>query len=205
MSRGKPEEIKDHVSLGSLGLRSSFSLSALRSALEAEAGGKLPVFGLNTKVGELLQLGSERDATSASRPSVVHAPAEGLALRVNIGALGLGIDLQEVATMPFAEDYRTDTFYCAHFQPAEIATAILRADARTHFCGVFCAKEALKKSHPDLLNLRMDEIAVTHEAGGRPSIAVLPPARISAHTFCFTISITHTAQVAAAVCITTWG
>lgn len=214
MSRRRPETIEGHLSLVSLGIGSSFGLSALRSVLESASGAKLPVFTPQIKVDELVNLTNGGGVASAPAPASRPAPLPAQRRPINApaprqapaaasaGQFGLGMDMQDISVLPQADDFRTDPFYASHFSPAEIATAALRPSPRAHLAGLFCAKEALKKSHPYLLNLRMDEIVVTHDSAGRPTIAVTAPTE---QAFQFLVSITHTAQIAAATCVTTWG
>ena len=89
----------------------------------------------------------------------------------------MGLDIQDVASMPVTDDYRADAFYSSAFSAAEIATALLRADPRVHLCGIFCAKEAAKKSNPSLLNEPMSAFAVAHDAQGKPLLSLAPSNR----------------------------
>jgi holo-[acyl-carrier protein] synthase len=210
ISKKKQEHLQPHLSLASLGVSSSFGLSALRSLLEAQSNVKLPPFNANLRVGDFIALlsGAEpaaaRDSPSQSNPPTIgnnfHSPANGFEVSL-LGAIGLGIDMQNVASLPIATDYRTHEFYVAHFTPEEIATSVLRPDPRAHLCGVFCAKEAAKKSRHDLLNLRMTDFYVTHDSSGRPALHLAAHHHLRTR-FQFLLSITHTAEYAAAACLT---
>lgn len=210
MSRRKPEDLQPHLSLGSLGINSSFGLSALRSLVEAELRVKLPPLTASLRVEELYALADRLQATGSAaavpvRPAPRTAP-QGTSVNVTPGTalqLGLGLDMQEIDTLPDAADLRSDPFYAAHFSAEEIATALLRPDPRAHLCGIFCAKEAAKKSHPELLPLRMDELRVSHDDSGRPHLH-LATAAVDGARFRFTLSITHTARTAAATCLVHW-
>lgn len=231
ISRKKPADIQPHLALGTLGVSSSFGLSALRSLLESGTKSRLPPLRANMQVSELMDLvagaGSQTGggaalaaspaAKSSTAISSANSPAKittrtpvrtaiATAARVALPEnIGMGMDMQEISALPPADDFRTHEFYAAHFSQAEIATAMLRQDARTHLCGLFCAKEALKKSHPELLNLRMSDILVSHDASGRPHIRLADAAINGQGNFRFILSITHTAQFAAATCLTIWG
>ena len=206
VSRRKPGDIQPHLSLASLGLSSSFGLSAVRSLLEAGGAGKLPPLGARMTVGQLVDLvaGGEQPAVAAEPSTPVVLPSahdEPMPAAMSINGMGLGMDMQEIASLPPASDYRTDAFYTGHFHPSEIATAILRPDVRSHLCGIFCAKEAAKKSHPALLNLRMTELLVAHDPAGRPMLRLVDDVAPGA-AFAFLLSITHTEHYAAATCLT---
>lgn len=215
LTRKKPEEIQDHFSLASLGVSSSFGLSALRSKLESESRSKLPPFTSGILVKDLLRLflgeAGERipppspasSKTSASAPSMNLAATSSPQQSLAPGNIGLGLDMQEVEDLPIAEDFRIHEFYASHFSQEEIATAMLRPDPRVHLCGIFCAKEAVKKSHADLLNLRMSEIAVDHDTTGRPKLRLIGNPHLH-ERFRFLLSITHTARFAAATCLSLW-
>jgi holo-[acyl-carrier protein] synthase len=223
MTRKKPADIAGHLSLGSLGLSSSFGLSALRSQLEAQTQRHLPAIHLGLKVDELVQLLLSDEgaaptpaATAPSArpqiPAATRVQAGGLAggraggLARALAGIGLGMDLQDIAAMPEADDFRSHAFYTGHFTSTEIATAALKPHPRVHLCGIFCAKEAAKKSHPRLLALRMLDFNGSHDAAGRPLLQLLrlPAGAGSAADYEFLLSITHTAQYAAATCITHW-
>jgi holo-[acyl-carrier protein] synthase len=213
MSRKKPDTIQRHSSLGTLGISSSFGISALRSRLEATSKVSLPILSQQTTVEELITLVAidqphqENPVSKAIEADSIpdtQNQSESLLLRGAVsGNMGLGMDMQEIESLPVAGDYRSHDFYASHFLPSEIATAMLRSDSRATLCGIFCAKEAAKKSHSDLLNLRMSEIIVEHEPSGRPTMR-LDESCSFFRRFQFTISITHTSQFAAATCITTW-
>jgi holo-[acyl-carrier protein] synthase len=211
ISRKKPEEIQSHISLASLGVTSSFGLGALRSMLEAQGNSKLPILKANMKVGDVIQLLT--DSVQAPTPKTNSLPAlkivasdrrgasaNGLELQLPAG-ITLGMDMQEIASLPIATDYRTHEFYASHFCPKEIATSLLRPDPRAHLCGIFCAKEAAKKSRPDLLNLRINDFFVFHDPAGRPAMQLIDGHELKTR-YRFLISITHTKELAAATCLT---
>lgn len=212
MTRKRPEDIQPHLSLGSLGISSSFGLSALRSLIEADIGRRLPPLRVSMQVGELDVLATNDNApVTIESPRSPVIPSGGMGLRTTPRTptydaptkFGLGMDMQEISTLPVTDDFRTHSFYSSHFSPEEIATALLRQDPRSHLCGVFCAKEAAKKSHPKLLNLRMDDLCVTHTKVGQPLLRLSDGVALQ-NDFRFNLSITHTAHVAAATCLTTW-
>lgn len=209
ISRKTPERIQPHLSLASLGVSSSFGLSALRSLLEVQSSAKLAPLNANMKVADIIRLaakGSDLTAGAELPPRVpttagdgAEAPANGFGANLPY-AIGLGMDMQDFASLPIAADYRTHEFYISHFTPQEIATSLLRTDPRAHLCGIFCAKEAAKKSQPDLLNLRMTDFFVTHDPAGRPALHIVDEHRLK-NRFRFLISITHTSEIAAATCV----
>jgi phosphopantetheine--protein transferase-like protein len=103
---------------------------------------------------------------------------------------GIGIDIEELDTLPDAEDYREHEFYRDNFSPAEIAYCIQQPAVKTSFCGLWAAKEAVIKSGAasnTFDGLRSIEIA--RDGAGRPM-----------HPGCM-LSISHSARTAVAVCV----
>ena len=220
LARKKPTDVQGHITLATIGLNSSFGLSALRSLLEVEAGGRLPPLTVFMTVDQVVTLLASAStsilAPVSSKPSVALTSRSELRPKPLTGSpvalsprtlrylppanLGIGMDIQEIASLPKVADLRSDVFYTSHFSSQELATAVLRPEPLTHLCGIFCAKEAAKKSHPELLNVRMDQISVSHDENGRPMLNVSNDA-IPIGRFQFIISITHTAHVAAATCL----
>lgn len=214
LARKKSEDIHGHLSLATLGLTKSFGLSALRSIIELESKSKLPPLNTNMTVNVLIDMmssesvsdvmspqQSNKDEVSIIKGATITDIPQSLPLTKNIG---LGMDMQENSILPIADDYRTHEFYLTHFSSTEIATAILRPNPRAHLCGIFCAKEAAKKSHPILLNLRMSDFLVRHDSEGRPFISLIDSNQLG-DKFQFILSLTHTSQFSAATCITIWG
>jgi phosphopantetheine--protein transferase-like protein len=107
------------------------------------------------------------------------------------GTVGeIGIDVEEVDSLPLASDYREHPFYRDHFTPIEIAYCIRQSDTRASFCGLWAAKEAILKSGliPSSTHL-MNAFEISHDGSGRPTF---PGCRLS---------ISHTSKSAVAVCI----
>ena len=214
MTRRPPGDVQGHLSLGTAGLSSSFGLTALRSVLESQGCGRLPSLSSTMTVDALVDLvtgvAPAGDAPAAS-PSSPHTAAGSLAPRPFVpsapgtgsfasATIGLGMDMQEIASLPNADDYREHAFYSGNFTPQELATAVLRPNPRAHLCGLFCAKEAAKKSHRALLDVRMSDLSVLPDETGRPVLRVADTVAAAAGLR-FLVSITHTETVAAATCI----
>ena len=62
------------------------------------------------------------------------------------GVSGVGIDIEDVKSLPMTSDYRTHEFYKENFSPAEIAYCILQPSAHVSLTGLWAAKEAILKS-----------------------------------------------------------
>ena len=85
----------------------------------------------------------------------------------------VGIDIEQVDNLPAAADLGTDPFYVENFTPAEIAYCQRQPKPRESLCGLWCAKEAVKKCGAEFLNLRPLELEIRHDAQGRPFPVVL--------------------------------
>jgi holo-[acyl-carrier protein] synthase len=216
MTRRKPGDVQGHLSLASAGLSSSFGLTALRSVLESQGCGRLPALTPTMTIEALVDLvgGAPQaaagpatspvavPATVSPAPTVSRPQAPPATARPSAAAMpiGLGMDMQEIASFPAADDFREHPFYAGTFTPQELATAVLRPNPRAHLCGLFCAKEAAKKSHPALLDVRMSDLCVLPDEAGRPVLRVADGVA-AAVGLRFLVSITHTDAVAAATCV----
>lgn len=191
----KASEIKPHATLTSLGLSPSIGLNLLRGSLERALGHELPELNWKMTVAEIIALTDKPTLRPQAMPASAAAPPP-----LALSSFGVGMDLEEIQSLPITTDFRTHDFYVMHFSQAELSTAFLKPDPRQHLCGLYCAKEAVKKSHPDLLHLRLRDINIIHDEDGRPLVS-LTDANLQ-RRFQFQISITHTASVAAATCLT---
>lgn len=101
----------------------------------------------------------------------------------------LGVDVQSIAELPEANDYRSDPFYQATFSPQEISYCILQTDPRQSFAGLFAAKEALVKARYSLRKTPLNELSIGHGQSGKPEFED------------FQLSISHSGDVAMAVAL----
>jgi len=117
------------------------------------------------------------------------------------GPLGHGIDIEEIEALPqWRQDPAANAFYSSHFTPGELKTAEARPDPRAHLCGIWCAKEAVKKSDPALLTLDFRDIQVTNDAAGRPCVR-FERQEVEAR-FVTVVSISHSRSFAVGSAIT---
>ena len=120
----------------------------------------------------------------------------------SLGAMALGHDVEEIATLPQTDDFAAHAFYRANFTPSEIAYAAGMADPRKHFAARLCAKEALMKASAACRAIAMSAIEVTTDADGRPSLRVLDAACARAlQGAAILVSLSHTDTIASAVVI----
>ena len=200
------ERLVPDANLRSLGITSSIEILKIQSALERKFNQKLPPLGdtwtidkIAAQVGQSTSNGVKgtAPATNAIKTSRESASlsSNGKVSPLNVGGLFIGVDIEEIDHLPVTSNYRTHDFYRSLFSDEEISYALLRPEPRLHLCGIFCAKEALKKSAPELIQLRMDEIQVHHRQG-RPFINTSHPGLDS--QFSFQVSISHSNHYAVA-------
>jgi phosphopantetheine--protein transferase-like protein len=150
---------------------------ALRGAV-IDSGAPFSLRDLLTPTGEV-------PIAAAARPEAAGPPP------VPAFAAGaIGIDIEDVASLPEAQDYREHPFYRDNFTPAEIGYCLRQGDPRASLCGVWAAKEAVLKTGVAGAALsRLIDIEISRDERGRPGFANCA------------ISISHTGQVAVAVCV----
>jgi phosphopantetheinyl transferase (holo-ACP synthase) len=105
------------------------------------------------------------------------------------GSKGLGLEIENIAALPDAEDYALHEFYRANFTPSEIAHCIQQPAVKAAFQGLLAAKRAIIKSgaasdSPD----GPLSVEIGFDGEGRPT-----------YPGCL-LSISDTGTVAAAIC-----
>jgi phosphopantetheine--protein transferase-like protein len=130
-------------------------------------------------------------APEAQVPVAAPTPAGEGIVQAHAHAGGMiGIDIEDVASLPEADDYRVHPFYRDNFTPAEISYCVRQGNPRASLCGVWAAKEAILKSGMAGAALsRLIDIEILWDEFGRPGFANCA------------ISISHTGQAAVAVCL----
>lgn len=174
-------------------LTGSISRRVLHAAIKRMAGEDLPGVWTATTFGELTRGGA---VATAAPPQTAAVPR-----RASPGANGandapaVGIDIEELAKLPWTGDPWNEAFYSENFTQAEMAYAMRQGDPRATLCGMWCAKEAAIKCAPEFAALRPAQIEVRHDDAGRPRLA------IGSEEAACEISISHAAATAVAVCI----
>ncbi|MGA7936758.1 MAG: 4'-phosphopantetheinyl transferase superfamily protein, partial [Kovacikia sp.] len=190
-------------SLRMLGVTSSIDILKIQSALERKFNQKLPPLGDAWTIDRIAaQVGQGRNGSTAivtpaaSQPASASVPTDGERSQPSsFSGLFIGVDIEEIDHLPVTSNYRTHDFYQSQFSNEEISYALLKSEPRMHLCGIFCAKEAFKKSAVELIQLRMDEIQIQHRQG-RPLISTIHDF-INAR-FNFQVSISHSDHYAVA-------
>lgn len=206
ISGKKKEEINPVSNLNNLKISSSIGILKLQSALEKEFKKKLKPLSLNMNAVMIAQqLGVKVNDDQLKTGKNIKAEKKPIK-SYNVGKYEsnsfdffLGVDIEEVENLPRAANFRTHEFYSSQFNDKELSYAMLMPDPYIHLCGMFCAKESLKKSAPDLIDLPMNEIIVSHNSAKRPSIGTI-------HNdinlkYQFKVSISHTEKYAVATVI----
>jgi len=193
MLRVSPAEVSEETSLASLNTSlgsAKVRLGLKRLGLALPAGAAPATFG-----GLLRALSGEAVTESRAVPTPKAAPVGS----GGFAGLQVGLDVEDIRSMPEAADYWEHEFYHGSFAKSEIAYAVLHPDPRTHFAGFWCAKEALRKCDASFAGVAPELTAVAHDANGRPYLTLeteAGPERL-AHA----VSISHTADVATAVVV----
>ena len=126
---------------------------------------------------------------TAVNGSVVVQPAASSMDMSGTSSGGIGIDVEDLSSLPRTHDFRKDEFYTMNFTASEIAYCILQPDPYASFGGLFCAKEAIVKADGRHRPRSFNTIGITHDPEGRP----LYPG--------FHLSISHAGGVAAAAAV----
>ena len=179
------------------GLQNSIGEAKLRLALK-RLGLRVPAGRRPATFAELCDLLAGKAPAAAARASRNPAEAEPPGLQALTG-LAVGLDVQDVASLPAADDYWEDPFYAGIFGKPEIAYAVLQPEPRTHFAGFWCAKEALRKCDPAFADVEPSATVVAHEAGGRPYF--LWKRAEGEQRLPHALSISHVAAIAMAIVV----
>jgi phosphopantetheine--protein transferase-like protein len=188
-----PAEIADGTSLASLNTSlgsAKVRLGLKRLGLALPAGAKPATFG-----GLVAALSGETTPV-AVQASVVARP---VAPPTGNGSLQVGLDVEDIGSLPVAVDYWEHEFYRGSFAKSEIAYAVLQPEPRTHFAGFWCAKEALRKCDPSYADVDPPLTAVAHDTDGRPYLTLESGA--GSERLPHAVSISHTSEVATAVVV----
>ncbi|WP_104992103.1 4'-phosphopantetheinyl transferase superfamily protein [Deinococcus sp. NW-56] len=108
--------------------------------------------------------------------------------------LGVGFDIEEVSR--WEKPLRLDIL----FTPSERAHCEAKASPARHYAGLWCAKEAAFKALSQEVTVNLREMEVVHNPSGAPRIRFLTPVPEGVSRR-LTISITHTATLAAALAL----
>jgi phosphopantetheinyl transferase (holo-ACP synthase) len=186
------------------GVNAGTSLAILDNSLgEAKLRLGLKRLGLKLSPGvRPASFGDLCELLSGKEPQPIRpAPQNGLPSVPNsaLDGLSVGLDVQEVSSLPLVTDYWEDAFYLATFAKPEIAYAVMKPEPRIHFAGFWCAKEALRKCDASFGGVEPVATVVAHEAGGRPFLVWNGPT--GEIRLRHALSISHSGAIAMAIVV----
>ena len=185
------DQIGPATPIGRSTMQSSILLHRMYARL-AEEGLAVDNYG-NIKIfADLLQYGSGHAVPDGSGSAI---PANGPVPAVvdASSAPGIGIDIEEIASLPRTNDFRKEEFYKMNFTAAEIAYCILQPDPYASFTGLFAVKEAIIKADGRYQHAVFNSIEIGHSPEGKP---VHPG---------YDLSISHAGMMAVAVAVPSTG
>lgn len=186
--------VREQSTLAALGLASSLRLMRLQRALVAEAGLRDVTIAAHWTVGRIIAALPSTDSIAVAEVAAADPPVATDRTPVTV-SMTLGVDIEEVDGFPETTNVREHEFYSRTFSPSELSYALLAANPRQRLCGMFCAKEALRKCGPSLAALDFLDIEITRQQDA-PGIRIADESLNSA--FEFLVSISHTDRVATA-------
>ena len=110
--------------------------------------------------------------------------------------MDIGIDIEKIGRFKLKRDA---ALIKNIFTKKEIEYCYSKTKPQMHLCGVFCTKEAVKKTMQQK-GISLKDIEVTHAKNGKPTVKLHGPknSKIS-----FLVSISHTDEYAVATAIRT--
>ena len=183
-----------HVEASSITANTLINRQALKSSIFvhrmygklADAGFAVNDYSSINTFGEL-----ENKLTGNSEKLIVNTPNNSATIQQfsNQTNTQIGIDIEQISSLPKTNDFRIEGFYIDNFSEKEIAYCILQPNVYSSFAGLFAAKEAIVKANNQYQNIKFKDIVITHNAQGKPEFNGV------------TISISHTKETAVAVAV----
>jgi len=185
-----PTEINDSTVIDGKAIPGSVLLHRMYSKLSAEGYVLRNPESMKT-YGEFVQRVNNPEQVSDLTPPSIAGNVRGNLDQENLAGtnVSIGVDVEDVANMPEADDYRDDRFYSDNFSQKEIAHCILQADPRASFAGKFAAKEALVKTDNLLKDTPFKDIEILNDESGRPVFRefLLSISHSSSHAVAFAV------------------
>lgn len=192
-----PDQVAPETSLASL----DTSLGGARLKLGLRRFGlSLPTTSSPATFGELeAALFGEAPAKAPAAPSSGGIDTTMVPTQATLAGVQVGIDVQDVHSLPVADDYWEHEFYVGMFNKSEIAYAVVQSEPRIHLAGYWCAKEALRKCDPSFIKVGFESTVVSHEQDGKPYMQWQTPS--GPVRLPHALSLSHTRDLATAVVI----
>lgn len=180
----QPIEIGTQTPLNRNSLKSSIHLHRMYAKLNSN-GFIIEDYSNISTFGDLI------NKIDGKIPSMVPSSADVYNVNdiLNESNLNIGIDAEDITSMPETSDFRNHEFYVANFTANEISYCILQKNPYASFAGLFAVKEALIKSNNALAALPFNTINIDHSEKGKPLFKD------------YSISISHSSNIAIAVVI----
>jgi phosphopantetheine--protein transferase-like protein len=179
-------QIGEATPIGRGAVQSSILLHRMYARL-GEEGVVVENYTAITVFGDLMQTQGAAQGAAAGL-----AGAQGVLSRrdtESAAARGIGIDIEEVAALPRAVDFRKESFYSQNFTGGEIGYCILQPDPYSSFAGLFAVKEAIVKADAQYRDRPFSSLEIGHSADGKPGFPG------------FGLSISHAGGMAVAVAV----
>jgi phosphopantetheine--protein transferase-like protein len=180
ISRVEPNLLKPEQNLNSLNINKSLGLALIRSAVERKLKIKCDWINWDTTIQDLIDK-TENSIIRLDKDKEINKSTNSNSVSPNIKKIdprksfvGLGIDIQEINDLPEIKgSLQDDPFYSKYFSTAELQYAHTKADIRAHLAGIWCAKEAIKKTSDSLMEIDFKEIDISHDVKGKPFVLPL--------------------------------
>ena len=182
-------QIGESTPIGRTALQSSILLHRMYAKL-AEEGVVVSDYAGMKVFGDLMR-GQGAGGAEGAGGAVVLRRDEAPAASSGGGTVspGIGIDIEEIAALPRATDFRREAFYTQNFTAGEIAYCILQADPYSSLTGLFAVKEAIVKADGQYRGRPFNTVEIGHSAEGKPEFPG------------FGLSISHAGGMAVAVAV----
>ena len=186
-TRQSPENVTVETRIDRAALGSSIHVHRFFAAL-AKAGHSVSNYQSVTTVAQLLQ---QINGAEFQLGEIISAVSS---VPVNTTVQGsyessLGIDIEDIASLPQTDDFREHSFYITNFAPSEIAYCILQNNPYASFAGLFAAKEALVKANNSLRSKQFNQLVFNHSPQGKPTYSG------------YAVSVSHTGTTAIAIVV----
>jgi phosphopantetheine--protein transferase-like protein len=168
-------------------LKSSIFLHRMYGKL-ADAGFVVADYSNINSFGELENILTGSSTIQQSSNSTFTTPINQSTNQL-INNSSIGIDIENIDSLPKTNDFRNEGFYTDNFSEKEISYCILQPNAYASFAGLFAAKEAIVKANNQYKNSKFNQLVITHNAQGKPTFEGV------------NISISHTNDSAVAVAV----
>jgi holo-[acyl-carrier protein] synthase len=110
-------------------------------------------------------------------------------------AFATGVDIERVAEFTLSSDPHRDEFITSTFTDAEISYCLIQDNPAQHLAARFCAKEALIKCSPELIDVPFNRIELARSPKGAPYFYLLEEDVVLENV---SVSLAHTSETAVA-------